>query len=71
VRSAVSFAQREASDMRELLNRLWEEEVGQDLTEYALLVVLIALAAVGAIKGLATAISATFTSIAGALSTPT
>jgi Flp pilus assembly pilin Flp len=57
--------------MRELLNRLWEEEAGQDLTEYALLVVLIALAAVGAIKGLATAISTTFTSIAGALSTPT
>ena len=57
--------------MRELLTRLWEEEDGQDLTEYALLVVLIALAAVGAIKGLATAISTTFTSIAGALSTPT
>lgn len=57
--------------MRELITRLWEEEDGQDLTEYALLVVLIALAAVGAIKGLATAISTTFTSIAGALSTPT
>jgi len=57
--------------MRELITRLWEEEDGQDLTEYALLVVLIALAAVGAIKGLATAISSTFTSIAGALSTPT
>lgn len=50
--------------MKTLLNRLWQEEEGQDLTEYALLVVLIALAAVGAMQGLATAISKTFSSIA-------
>jgi pilus assembly protein Flp/PilA len=50
--------------MKGLLKRLWQEEEGQDLTEYALLVVLIALAAVTAMKGLATAISTTFTSIA-------
>lgn len=50
--------------MKDLLYRLWQEEDGQDLTEYALLVVLIALAAVGAMKGLATAITTTFTSIA-------
>ena len=29
-----------------LLSRLWAEEEGQDLTEYALLVVLLALAAI-------------------------
>jgi pilus assembly protein Flp/PilA len=54
----------EERDMKKLLSRLWQEEEGQDLTEYALLVVLIALAAVGAMKGLATAISTTFGSIA-------
>jgi Flp pilus assembly pilin Flp len=30
--------------MKELMLRLWREEEGQDLTEYALLLVLIALA---------------------------
>jgi len=46
--------------MKELLMRLWQEESGQDLTEYALLLVLIALAAIGAMKGLATAISTAY-----------
>jgi pilus assembly protein Flp/PilA len=55
--------------MKQLLKRLWQEEDGQDLTEYALLVVLIALAAVGAMKGLAGAINAAFGSIASGLST--
>ena len=54
----------EEREMKNLLKRLWLEADGQDLTEYALLVVLIALAAVGAIKGLATAISSTFSSVA-------
>jgi len=55
--------------MKNLLKRLWREEDGQDLTEYALLVVLIALAAVTAMKGLATAISGAFTGIATNLTT--
>jgi pilus assembly protein Flp/PilA len=50
--------------MKEILKRLWKEDEGQDLTEYALLVVLIALAAVAAMNTLATAISSMFTSIA-------
>jgi pilus assembly protein Flp/PilA len=54
--------------MKNLLNRLWQEEEGQDLTEYALLVVLIALAAVTAMKGLAGAIGNTFNSVATNLS---
>ncbi len=57
--------------MKNLMNRLWQEDEAQDLTEYALLVVLIALAAVTAMKGLATAISTTFTSVAANLSTAT
>ena len=50
--------------MKSILNRLWKEDEGQDLTEYALLVVLIALAAVAAMNTLAAAISSTFTSVA-------
>ena len=46
--------------MKNLMMRLWKEEEGQDLTEYALLLVLLSLAAVGSIGGLATAINGTF-----------
>ncbi len=53
--------------MKTLMNRLWKEEEGQDLVEYGLLVVLIALAAIGAMGSLATAISKAFSSAAGNL----
>jgi Flp pilus assembly pilin Flp len=46
--------------MKRLLVKLWKEEEGQDLTEYALLLVLLSLAAIGSIGGLATAINQTF-----------
>ena len=46
--------------MKNLLLKLWREEEGQDLTEYALLMVLVALAAVASINGLATAIEVFF-----------
>lgn len=55
--------------MTELLKRLWQEEEGQDLTEYALLLVLIALAAIAGMNTLATAINSVFSSAAGNLST--
>jgi hypothetical protein len=35
--------------MKNMLARLWKEEEGQDLTEYALLLVLVALAAIGSL----------------------
>ena len=35
--------------MKTILARLWKEEEGQDLTEYALLLVLVALAAIGSL----------------------
>ncbi len=50
--------------MKNLLMRLWKEEEGQDLTEYALLLVLLSLAAIGSIGGLATAINNTFNNAA-------
>ncbi len=49
------------------LLRLWKDEEGQDLVEYALLVVLIALGAIAAIKGLASAISDAFSNAAANL----
>ena len=42
------------------LKRLWKEEEGQDLTEYALLMVLIALVAVASMRTLGTTISNVF-----------
>ena len=46
--------------MQSLMKRLWKEEEGQDLTEYALLLTLIALATVAAMSSLATAIGNAF-----------
>jgi pilus assembly protein Flp/PilA len=54
-----------------MLARLWADEEGQDLTEYALLVVLLALAAVTGINQLATAINGVFTSAGTNLTTNT
>ena len=57
--------------MQNLLLRLWHDEAGQDLTEYALLMVLIALASVTAMRGLAQAISNVYGNAASNLSTAT
>ncbi len=57
--------------MRAFLSRLWREEAGQDLTEYALLMVLIALASIAAMNSLATAISNVYGNAASNLSTAT
>jgi pilus assembly protein Flp/PilA len=57
--------------MKNLLMRLWQEEEGQDLTEYALLVVLLALAAIVAMKSLGSAISNVFSSAASNLTANT
>jgi len=54
--------------MKKHLARLWKEEEGQDLTEYALLLVLIALAAIAVMSNLGVAINAVFSSGASTLS---
>ena len=46
--------------MQNLLKRLWQDEEGQDLVEYALLLVLIALAAAATVQTLGTAIKTVF-----------
>jgi pilus assembly protein Flp/PilA len=57
--------------MKNLMIRLWKEEEGQDLTEYALLVVLIALIAVAGIKTMGGAVSNVFSNAAGNLTANT
>lgn len=54
--------------MQAQLKRLWAEEQGQDLTEYALLIVLIGLALVSSIKPFSSAISSVFANAAANLS---
>jgi len=55
--------------MKNLLKRLCAEEEGQDLVEYALLVVLVALAATAGMNTLASAINNTFSTVGTDLST--
>jgi pilus assembly protein Flp/PilA len=55
--------------MNQLLRRLWNDEAGQDLTEYALLLVLIALAAIASIKGIAGSIENVFNNASANLAT--
>ncbi len=50
--------------MKQHLARLWKEEEGQDLVEYALLLVLLSLAAIGSLSALATAINNVFSQAA-------
>jgi pilus assembly protein Flp/PilA len=54
--------------MKNFLVRLWKEEEGQDLTEYALLLVLIALAAIVVMSNLGSAINVVFSKGASTLS---
>ncbi len=46
--------------MKNVLRRLWSDESGQDLTEYALLLVLLTLAAIGSLSTLAVAVNGVF-----------
>jgi pilus assembly protein Flp/PilA len=54
--------------MKKHLMKLWKEEEGQDLTEYALLLVLIALAAIVVMSNLGSAINVVFSAGASTLS---
>lgn len=54
--------------MKNFVKGLWKEEEGQDLTEYALLLVLLTLAAVATLSTLATAINGVFSRAASSVS---
>jgi Flp pilus assembly pilin Flp len=66
---AADFIQSGGDDMQNLMRRLWQDEQGQDLTEYALLLVLIALVAATAVKSVGTAVSQVFSNAAANLTT--
>ena len=53
--------------MKNLTRWLWQEEEGQDLVEYGLLLALIALAAIGTMGTLASSIKNVFSKAAGNL----
>jgi len=57
----------ENTKMKETLLRLWSDDDGQDLVEYALAVALISVVAVTIMKSLGTDISTTFSQAASAL----
>lgn len=48
--------------MKKFLSRLWKDQEGQDLTEYALLLTFLSLIGASTITPLATTISGIFTS---------
>ena len=50
----------ERNHMKNLLMKLWREEEGQDLTEYALLIVLVGLVAITSMTTLGKAVSDVF-----------
>lgn len=54
--------------MKNLMKRLWNETSGQDLTEYALLLVMIGLFAVAGMKSFATGLQGAFQSAAAGIS---
>jgi prepilin peptidase CpaA len=55
--------------MTSILKRLWKEDQGQDLTEYALLVVLVALVAIASMTTLGNSISDVFVNATANLTT--
>lgn len=60
---------RRSFTVKSLLNRLWKEEEGQDLVEYGLLLVLIALGAIASMGALSKAVSNVFSNAAVNLTT--
>jgi Flp pilus assembly pilin Flp len=50
--------------MKKFFMRLWKEQKAQDLTEYALLLVLIALAAITSMKTLSNGIQNAYSTVA-------
>jgi Flp pilus assembly pilin Flp len=54
--------------MVNLLSRIWSDDEGQDLIEYALMLTLILLVSVAAIQGIGSRVSSIFTSVNTVLS---
>jgi Flp pilus assembly pilin Flp len=54
--------------MRIMLRRLWMEEEGQDLTEYGLLLLFIALVSIAVVQGLGSVVKNVFSNASASLS---
>lgn len=65
---AANSAYQERSDMGNSLKHLWQDEQGQDLVEYSLLLVLIALVSAATIRTLGTSVKSVFGNASTALS---
>ena len=57
--------------MKNLLKLLWQEQKGQDLTEYALLLALLALGAITSMRTIANMINGLFANAASNIATVT
>ena len=55
--------------MTQLIRKMWSDDEGQDLIEYALMLTLILLVSVAAIQGIGSKVSAIFTSVNNSLTT--
>jgi Flp pilus assembly pilin Flp len=55
--------------MKRLILHLWKDDSGQDLTEYALLLLLISLVVITSMQRIATALSTAFNTAATNLAT--
>lgn len=54
--------------MKRLFGRLWAEEAAQDLTEYGLLLLFIALVSIVVVKGLGSAVKNVYSNASASLS---
>jgi len=54
--------------MKNMLRRLWNEEEGQDLTEYGLLLLFIALVSITVVQGLGSVVKNVFSNASASLS---
>jgi Flp pilus assembly pilin Flp len=53
--------------MKHILRRLWNDEEGQDIAEYAVMLAVILLLVVGTIKLIGTNANSTFSSVASSI----
>lgn len=55
--------------MKQFFRNLWQDQAGQDLAEYTMLIVLIAIACIGAVTALGGGVEAGLNDAAGSLFT--
>jgi pilus assembly protein Flp/PilA len=62
------FTKNYGGEMTQLIRKMWSDDEGQDLIEYALMLTLILLVSVAAIQGIGTKVSQIFTNVNTSLS---